>query len=53
VSPLDAALQRLGRVTLEILKPSLAERAADPGMDGDEERRVAADVERLAGMLAG
>jgi hypothetical protein len=49
--PLDAALLRLGRVTLELLHPGLAERAASK-LDEDEEGRVAADVNRLAGMLA-
>jgi hypothetical protein len=43
---------RLGRVTLEVLKPSLAERAASPDLDEAEAVRVAEDVDRLAGMLA-
>ena len=50
MSPLDAALLHLGRVTLGLLSPSLAERAGSP--DEDEALRAAADVDRLAGMLA-
>lgn len=51
--PLDAALLRLGMVTLEVLHPSLAERVTpELGEDKEEAGRVAADIDRLAGMLA-
>lgn len=51
--PLEAALLRLGLVTLEFLHPALAERVT-PALDGDKDEaaRVAADVERLADLLA-
>lgn len=51
MSSLDAAFQRLGRVTTVLLAPRLAAEAA---MDLDEEgeARVAADVDRLAVLLA-
>ena len=46
--PLDAALLRLGLVTLELLHPSLAERVTpDLELDKDEAGRVAADVDRV------
>lgn len=57
MSPIDAALARLGRAALLLLSPSLAERARrateTPGVleDGEAER-VADEVDRLAGMLA-
>jgi hypothetical protein len=51
LTPLDSALLRLGRAVLRLLHPSLARRAAEK-LDEDEEDRVAADVDRLAGMLA-
>jgi len=50
---LDAALLRLGLVTLELLHPALAERITpELHEDKDAAGRVAADVERLADMLA-
>jgi len=49
--PIDAALLRLGRAVLGLLCPSLARRAASAA-DEDEAKRVAEDVDRLAGMLA-
>lgn len=57
MSPLDAAMLRLARVVLVLLKPSLAERARrvseEPGeAEAGEELRVAEEVGRLAGMLA-
>lgn len=51
MSPLDAAFGRLGRAVVALLHPSLADRAAS-ARDSDEEGRVAAEVDRLALMLA-
>ena len=51
--PLDAALLRVGLVTLELLHPALAGRITPELLDDkDAAGRVAADVERLADMLA-
>jgi hypothetical protein len=51
VPVLDAALQRLGRATLTVLSPALAAQSS-AALDEEAERRVAAEVDRLAGMLA-
>lgn len=50
-------MQRLGRAALPLLSSSLAERArraaeAPADLEDGEEQRVAADVDRLAGLLA-
>ena len=49
--PLDAALARLGHATLSVLSPYLAAQAVAK-LDEETEDRVAAEVDRLAGMLA-
>lgn len=58
MSPLDAALLRLGRAVLPSLSPRLAERVqraeqSPEALQDGEAARVADDVSRLAGMLAG